>query len=157
MTRLLWLPMLLYMGWVVQQAHTELNDDYVIQGLFRTYQPPAEVPEGWLIDARPGGLLDELRVRYGRPGLPSLEPPDDGPTHWHIHLNSLGISAQPTQGTGATPRLLFLPGGTWLQTGTFQGQPVVFDPRRGVILLADGALAPDVAALELLDVHERPW
>lgn len=165
MIRLVWLPMLLYVAWVVHRAHTELHDAYVIEGLFRTYQPPSELPQGALIDARPGALLAEIQARYQSerpPGNPSTLKPflaSDGASFadWQARLSALGISTRPATGPGPTPRLLFVEAGPWLQTGFFQGQPTVFDPAQGVLLLAEGALAPEVPALELLDVHERPW
>ena len=150
---LLWIPMAVHLSWLGHRAYTELTDAYVIEGLFRTYLPPRAVHHGWLIDARTGSLADELKLRYGRG--PVVEGSDVA--SWTAVLVNGGYQVRSVEGPGTTPRLLMLPDAVWLQTGMFQGQPTVFDPKRGVILLEEGSLSARVPALELVGVAEHPW
>lgn len=165
----LWLFMGCYIAWVGQRAWADLTDEYVVQGLFRTYQPPRETPDGWLIDVRPGDLLSEIQARYAPgtapTGLAAAAEATLSSGHttdqqalaaWTERLTALGYHVRPGQGVGSPPGLLFVPGGPWLLTGHFQGQPTVFDPRRGVVLLADAVVADTTLALELLDVEAAP-
>ncbi len=158
--RLAWIlaPLLLaFAGARAWAGYHELRRQYVVEGLFRTYQPPYPDGDAWVIDPRPGDLWTEVHDRY-RPGVPLPPPPASAtPEAWTLALTVLDLPAHPAPDTwsGAEPRVWFGPGGPWLLTGVFGRQPVFFDPARGVVMAAERL--PDAPAIELTGIRENPW
>ncbi len=138
-TRLLWVAIAVYGGFVAWTGHRDLTARYTVQGLFRTYAHAYEDPDGHVIDPRPGALDAEIRRRYGAGEA------------------ALGPTATKGPGEGLKPRVVGVGGARWLVVGFFGRRPVVFDPARGVVLLRRGVLPETAPAVELEDASEAPW
>lgn len=144
LARLLWPALALYAALVSWRAHGELTQDDVVRGLFRTYLPPQRLAIGWLFDARPGDLAAEIDARLGTRGPP---PADQTPAAWRAALEARGFTVEASSGHGAgEPRLVFVEGGPWLITGRAEQRPIAFDPRRGMLLVEEGAIPPEAFA-----------
>lgn len=145
LARLLWPALAIYAGLVTWRAHAELTEDYAVRGLFRTYLPPQTLPIGWLFDARQGSIAAEIDARFGTTGP---TPTDDAPATWRGALTARGFAVRDATGFGAgDSRLIFVDGGPWLITGRAKQRPIAFDPRRGMLLVEEGAIPPEVPAL----------
>ncbi|MGK0360516.1 MAG: hypothetical protein ACI9U2_002829, partial [Bradymonadia bacterium] len=132
---------------VVWRAYGELNADDTVQGLFRAWQPPQTLPVGQLFDARVGDLAAEIDTRFATAGP---RPTDDGITAWRSALQARGFRPIAATGPGdGDARLVFMPSGPWLIISRVQGSFVTFDPRRGMILLHEGVVTPEIPALRL--------
>lgn len=154
---LLGLPAVAYLAWLTAHAAAELDEAYVVTGLERTYLPPYETDDYYVIDNRPGPLLEEVRRRFAPKAAPRPEPADEA--GWVAALGALGIRAQAGPGQAATKpiRLEWLADGPVLVLGTFNRQPLLFHPGLGVVLAKRPTLGPQNRALRLPDARERPW
>ncbi len=156
----LWLLTSAYALWLLPHAYQELNEEYKVEGLFRSYERPHALSEGWLLDPRPGDLLEELLSRY-RPGSSALlhsGPLPKDPQAWAQLLERYGLESRLGHGLGRGlhPRLIFTAGGPWLLISLYLGRPVVFDPQRGLIFLKERVLQ-ERPALILFNAKEAPW
>lgn len=161
-----------YLGWLSQHAWFELNEDYRIEGLFRSYQPPHTLPDGTrVIDPRPGPLPDELVRRYAPTARPGPAP--TRPADWAAWAQRAGLEPRATRARApwaGVPRLVFRPSGPELvirqfdasaRSGTgWQRAPrteyAVFQPAHGVSLRVE--LSPeDGPAFDLHGAREAPW
>ncbi|MCA9545611.1 MAG: hypothetical protein KC613_14500 [Myxococcales bacterium] len=148
----LWPLAIGYAGWLVPHAWHELNDEVVVQGLFRKYWPPYPLPDGGhVIDPRPVDLAHELRVRF-RPAGPERSAPStaDDVEAWRGHLAVLGVATRNTRARAPLthPRLLWHAGQPRLVLGTLDRDYVALVPGHGVCLLPE--VAPtDGPALDL--------
>ncbi len=155
---LVWPAVLAYVGWLVPHAVHELNDEAVVQGLFRAYHPPYPLPAGGhVVDARPLELAGELSQRFGlAPSRPA--PAGDDVEAWRAWLTAAGL--RPTDRRARDrlthPRLLWQAGRPRLVLGTLDRDYVVLLPEHGVSLLPEVALG-DGPALDLDRPLERRW
>lgn len=158
--RILWPLMLVWAALLSARAYGELNDDYVVAGLYRTYRSPYRVALGAVIDPRPALRLGaEIRARYAPDGaLPAVDPSDAA--GWTALIEGLGLRAQPFVGGhwgGAPPRLRITADGPQLLIGLFGVDPVALVPGLGVVRIAEGELPPATVDLALVGAKEPPW
>ena len=140
-----------YFGWLTYTALEQLNDDYVVTGLFRVYQPPRMLGDVEVFDTRPGPLVAELRNRF-RPDAPL--PKSSDPVE---AARQLGLEPRPATGPGdgRRPRLVRHQNRQLLVLGAYAAQLVVFDPKLGVALMPE--LPAHAPATELMSANEAPW
>jgi hypothetical protein len=142
LTGALWAALALYAGWWISHVRTELTAPFDVVGPDRTFRHPLPSADGFVVDPRPRSLDAELEDRYGR------------------RIDWRAVSPTGTGlGRGMHPRLLFVEGEPtpWLLVGSVGIEPLVFDPRRGLVRLGPGRLPDDVPAADLVGVREAPW
>ena len=144
------------LGWslfLINRARGELRGGQVVNGLFRTYQPPYGDAQRWVLDPREDSLAHELAQRYG-------ENRDvAGGIDWRKTLDALNLGPRVikndldlkkpsllVKAETDTPDL-------WI--GRFGLKHVVFRAGTGVILL--GSLPVSEQIIELSMAEEKPW
>jgi len=152
--RILWPLMIAWAAFVAWRAYGELNADYTVDGLFRTYRAPYDSAMGSVIDPRPQlDLSAEIARRYA----PDLNPTDASPTDeatWRTALGNLGLTVAEhdpaATWTGAPPRLRLTADGPHLLIGLFGVDLVALVPGVGVVRIPEGRLPPATVDLALV-------
>ncbi len=159
--RILWPLMLLWVGAVAVRAHSELTDDYTVEGLYRSYHSPYAAPLGAVVDPRPAlSLPAEIHARYAPDHPPPRGPAPADAAGWTALLDGLGLETRPhtaDRWTGAPPRLRLTADGPQLLIGLFGVDPVALVPGVGVVRIPEGALPPAAVDLALIGAREPPW
>ncbi len=156
--RWLWLVMAVWSAWVIWHGSAELSARYEVVGLERSFSAPVEHPWGWLLDARPGALWDEVHQRYAADKSAPAAPADT-PEAWTRALAGLALTARPPTSpwTGARPRIRFHGDdrSPTLLIGLYGTKSVLYDPALGVVV--PERLDPTATELELVNAREAPW
>lgn len=159
--RILWRLMLIWAGAVATRAYGELNEDYTVEGLFRSYHSPYTTPLGAVVDPRPAlSLPAEIRDRYAPDHPPPYGPAPTDAASWAALLDGLGLETRPhtaDRWTGAPPRLRLTADGPQLLIGLFGVDPVALVPEVGVVRIPEDALPPATVDLALVGAREPPW
>lgn len=150
----LWPIILVYGTLAVFHAYAELTEPYQVQGLFRTYAPPYLDHDGWVIDPRPADLFTEIQTRFASDH--AAEPPSAVTAEaWQTALEALGLTVRATDRLTDLPQVVFEPDGPRLIFGAFAWRRLVFDPRRGTVMVdAEAQVRP---RLHLVDAQEPPF
>ena len=150
----LWPAILGYSTLVVLHAYSELTEPYQVQGLFRSYAPPYLDYDGWVIDPRQTDLFTEIQTRFA-PGRDAAPPAAATPDAWRTALEALGLTVRATERLTDLPQVVFEPDGPRLIFGAFAWRRLVFDPRRGTVMVDAEAQARP--RLHLVGAQEPPF
>lgn len=151
----MWALLGLYAGWLVVHARAQIAVRFEVYALGGRLRPPYPDFDGDVIDPRPGFVAGEIAFRYGR--RPDAVD-DDTPEMWRRALVDAGYRVEilAGYGDGIEPRIVFTDTGPRLCVSAFGRRPVVFDPRRGVVLL-DPQPRHRWPAIGLPEAREAPW